>query len=150
MIRRPPRSTLFPSTTLFRSSGVKGEGIDELLEALSELAKDAQPRSDEGIFRMPVQRVFSAKGFGTILTGIPVSGSVKVGESLEIQPGGLRGKVRGIQAYHEKTDTARAGHSTAINLSDVRHDEVVRGCVLASPGFFEPARMFGAELQVIA
>jgi selenocysteine-specific elongation factor len=149
-VRDAVRGTFLEGAPILRCSGVKGEGIDELLEALSELAKDAQPRSDEGIFRMPVQRVFSAKGFGTILTGIPVSGSVKVGESLEIQPGGLRGKVRGIQAYHEKTDTARAGHSTAINLSDVRHDEVVRGCVLASPGFFEPARMFGAELQVIA
>ena len=125
------------------------DALQELKEALSELAKEAPPRSMEGVFRMPVQRVFSAKGFGTIVTGIPVSGAVKIGESLELQPGGLRGKVRGIQAYHEQAETARAGHSTAINLSDVRHDEVERGFVLSTPGFFEPATMFGAQLEVI-
>jgi len=141
--------TFLEGAPILRCSGVRGDGVDELKQALSELAQDAEPRSMEGVFRMPVQRVFSAKGIGTIVTGIPVSGSVKIGESLELQPGGLRGKVRGIQAYHEKAETARAGHSTAINLSDVRHDEVERGFVLSSPGFFEPASMFGAELKVI-
>ncbi len=142
--------TFLEGAPIVRCAGVKGEGIDELREVLCELAKQAAPRSEEGIFRMPVQRVFSAKGFGTIVTGIPVSGSVKIGETLELQPGGLRGKVRGIQAYHEKTDIARAGHSTAINLSDVKHSDVERGFVLSSPGFFEPATMFGAQLEVIA
>jgi selenocysteine-specific elongation factor len=141
--------TFLEGAPILRCSGVRGDGIEELKLALSELAKEAEPRSMEGVFRMPVQRVFSAKGFGTIVTGIPVSGSVKIGESLELQPGGMRGKVRGIQAYHEKAETARAGHSTAINLSDVRHDEVERGFVLSTPGFFEPATMFGAELEVI-
>ncbi len=141
--------TFLEGAPILRCSGVRGDGIEELKQTLSELAKEAEPRSMEGVFRMPVQRVFSAKGFGTIVTGIPVSGSVKIGEALELQPGGLRGKVRGIQAYHEKAETARAGHSTAINLSDVRHDEVERGFVLSTPGFFEPATMFGAELEVI-
>ena len=141
--------TFLEGAPILRCSGVRGDGIEELKQTLSELAEEAEPRSMEGVFRMPVQRVFSAKGFGTIVTGIPVSGSVKIGESLELQPGGLRGKVRGIQAYHEKAETARAGHSTAINLSDVRHDEVERGVVLSTPGFFEPATMFGAELEVI-
>ena len=142
--------TFLEGAPILRCSGVKGDGIDQLKELLCELAKQAEPRSEEGVFRMPVQRVFSAKGFGTIVTGIPVSGAVKIGETLELQPGGLRGKVRGIQAYHEKTDIARAGHSSAINLSDVKHAEVERGCVLSSPGFFEPSTMFGAELQVIS
>lgn len=141
--------TFLEGAPVLRCSGVRGDGIEELKETLSELAKEAPPRSMEGVFRMPVQRVFSAKGFGTIVTGIPVSGAVKIGESLELQPGGLRGKVRGIQAYHEQAETARAGHSTAINLSDVRHDEVERGFVLSTPGFFEPATMFGAQLEVI-
>jgi selenocysteine-specific elongation factor len=149
-VRDATAGTFLEGAPLVRCSGVQGEGIEELLRVLSELAQEAEPRSEEGVFRMPIQRVFSAKGFGTILTGIPVSGSVRVGEMLELQPGGLRGKVRGIQAYHEQAEVARAGHSTAINLSDVRHDQVERGFVLSSPGFFEPAQMFGAELQVIA
>ena len=144
------KGTFLEGAPILRCAGVKGEGIDELREVLCELANQAEPRSEEGVFRMPVQRVFSAKGFGTIVTGIPVSGSVRIGESLELQPGGLRGKVRGIQAYHEKTDVARAGHSTAINLSDVRHTEVERGFVLSTPGFFEAAEMFGAQLDVIS
>ena len=87
---------------------------------------------------MPVQRVFTARGFGTILTGIPVSGSVQLGDVVEILPGGQKGKLRGIQAYHESAKVARAGHSTALNIADVDHHEIERGHVVAAPGFFKP------------
>src|SRR5262249_58102295 len=90
-----------------------------------------------------------AKGFGTIVTGIPVSGSVAAGDVLEVLPRGLRGKVRGLQAYQESTERARAGHSTALNLSDVDHHEIVRGNVVATPGFFRPARMVAASLRAL-
>src|SRR5204863_1460905 len=92
-------------------SSITGLGLDELRKILYRMAAETPPRSDAGIFRMPIQRVFSAHGFGTIVTGIPVSGSVAVGDVVEILPPGLRGKVRGIQAYHETAERARAGHS---------------------------------------
>ncbi|MEZ6018681.1 MAG: hypothetical protein R3F17_00875 [Planctomycetota bacterium] len=107
------------------------------------------PHSTEGIFRMPIQRVFSARGFGTIVTGIPIAGSVSVGDVLEVLPGGLKGKVRGLQAYHESVSVAQAGHSTAINLSDVDHHLVSRGMVVAKPGFFGGVRWIGARLKTV-
>jgi selenocysteine-specific elongation factor len=130
-------------------SSLTGQGLDELRQLLYRMAAETSPRSDAGIFRMPIQRVVSAHGFGTIVTGIPVSGSIAVGDVLEILPPGVRGKVRGIQAYHDATDRARAGHSTAINLSDVDHHEVKRGDVASSPGYFKAVRLLGAQLEAL-
>src|SRR5690606_14891214 len=119
---------------------VTGEGITELRAKLDALVDAIAARTDDGLFRMPIQRVFSAKGHGTVLTGVPVSGRVEVGDVVEILPGGRTGKVRAIQAYKEGRDDAAAGHSTALNVSDVAHDEVERGFVVATPGFFRPVR----------
>ena len=141
------RGTFLAEAPILPLSSITGEGLEHFRAELFRMAAATEPRSDAGVFRMPVQRVFSAKGFGTVLTGIPVSGHVSVGEVLEVQPGARRGKVRGIQAYQESTDRARAGHSSAINLTDVSQDEVERGHVLATPGFFRPVKMVAARLE---
>jgi selenocysteine-specific elongation factor len=144
------RGTFLEGAPILPVSSITGEGLDELRATLARMALETAPRSAEGLFRMPIQRVFSAHGFGTIVTGIPVCGSVRVGDVIEIVPGGRRGKVRGLQAYHETTDRARAGHSTAINVADVDHHDVRRGDVVATPGFFLPARMLGVRMQALA
>jgi len=149
-VRETLAGTFLEDAPILRVSALSGEGLDALRAALFAEAARALPRSADGVFRMPIQRVFSAKGFGTVVTGIPVSGEVKLGDSLEILPGGQKGRVRGLQAYKQTTDRARAGHSTAINLSDVSHREVHRGCVAASPGFFRAMRMVGARLTLLA
>ena len=141
--------TFLEGAPVLAVSAVDGTGLDELRVLLAEMAAGTEPRSMEGVFRMPIQRVFSAPGFGTIVTGIPVSGALSVGDPLEILPGGFGGRVRGIQAYRQATKTARAGHSTAINLSDVEHRSVSRGCAACAPGFFHPARMLGARLTAL-
>lgn len=122
-----------------RVSSVTGEGIDELKAAIYAAVQKIQPRSSEGAFRMPVQRVFSAQGFGTVLTGIPLSGGLRVGDVVEVLTrDGQRhkGKVRGLQAYGQKVDRVRAGHSSALNVTDVDRKAVVRGDVVATPGIF--------------
>jgi len=149
-VREAVEGTFLEGAPVFRMAAVQGQGIDEFRAALFAAAAEVEPRSAEGVFRMPIQRVFSSKGFGTVVTGIPVSGGVGVGDALEILPGGLRGKVRGLQAYKQKTERARAGHSTAINLSDVSHKDVERGCVIASPGYFRAVRMVGARLTMLS
>jgi selenocysteine-specific elongation factor len=101
------------------------------------------------VFRLPIQRVFSAKGFGTVVTGIPTSGEIRVGDTLQLLPQGLLGKVRGLQAYSEGADSARAGHSCAVNLSDVDHKSVTRGNVLATPGYYRGVSMLGATLRAL-
>ncbi len=149
-VREAVEGTFLEGAPILRVSAITGEGLEALQTLLCEMAAQAEPRSAEGVFRMPIQRVFSARGFGTILTGIPVSGTVAVGETLEVLPSGQKGKVRGIQAYHEPTDRARAGHSTALNLADVDHHRVARGDVVATSGFFKPVKMVGARLTALA
>lgn len=148
-VREAVEGTFLEGAPLVEVSSIEGTGVPELKALLLKLAEETSPRPAEGVFRMPVQRVFSARGFGTILTGIPVSGRIEVGDAVEVLPGGGRGKVRGIQAYHEAADRARAGHSSALNVSDVDHHEVSRGDVVATPGYFKPQTMVGARLSVL-
>ncbi len=130
-------------------SATTGEGLEDLRAQLARLAAEAEPRSAEGVFRMPIQRVFSKQGFGTVVTGIPVSGRVAPGDVLEVLPAGVRCKVRGLQAYAEATEVGRAGHSTAINLTDLDREQAARGDVVATPGFFKAVEMVGARLRVL-
>ncbi len=154
-VREAVRGTFLEGAPIVPVSAVRGDGLEVLRAELARLAAETEPRSDAGVFRMPIQRVFSAKGFGTVVTGIPVGGRVAVGEAVEIVGGRragplrVRGRVRGIQAYHEKTDVARAGHSTALNLSDVDHHQVRRGDVVCARDFFAPVGMVGARLSVL-
>ena len=148
-VRDAISGTFLEDAPIFPLSSKTGEGLDEFRSALFAMVDETTPRSAEGVFRMPVQRVFSAKGFGTILTGIPVAGRTQLGDQLEVLPGDMKGKLRGIQAYREKVTEARAGHSTALNLSDISHREVERGMVVATPGYFRAARMVGARLCVL-
>ena len=149
-VRETLRWTFLEEAPLVRVSAPKDLGLDALRAAIEAVANAIEPRSaDRGVFRMPIQRVFSKQGFGTVVTGIPVSGRCKLGDVLEIQPSGARGKVRSLQAYRETTDAIRAGHSSAINLSDIDHREVHRGAVVATPGLFRPATLLGARIEAL-
>jgi selenocysteine-specific elongation factor len=149
-VRETLAPTFLADAPILRVSSVTGAGIDALKDVLFAMAAETEPRSAEGVFRMPIQRVFSKPGLGTVLTGIPVSGTVKPGDVLELLPAGVRGKVRGIQAYKSSSETARAGHSSAINLSDVERAAAHRGDVLATPNFFTAQRMVAARLTALA
>ena len=115
-VRDYVRGTFLDDAPLVRVSAKNGEGMDSLRDVLFSLAAGAEPRSKEGVFRMPIQRVFSKSGFGTVVTGIPVGGEARIGDVLEVLPAGMRGKVRGLNAYKRSTERVRAGHSSAINL----------------------------------
>jgi selenocysteine-specific elongation factor len=149
-VRAATRGTFLETAPILPLSSITGEGLEEFRRTLFRLASETMPRSDAGIFRMPVQRVFSAKGFGTVVTGIPVSGAVALGDVVEVLPSQRACKVRSIQAYSESRSRARAGHSAAINLSDVAVQEVTRGNVIATPGFFRPTRMIAAAFEALA
>jgi selenocysteine-specific elongation factor len=142
--------TFLENAPIFPLSSHTLEGFDAFKAKLFELAMQCEPRRADGVFRMPVQRVFSKPGFGTVCTGIPVSGSAAVGDVLEVLPAKKRGKVRSVQAYGEQHGHARAGHSSALVLVDVTREDVVRGDVVATPGYFEAVRMVAARLTVLA
>jgi selenocysteine-specific elongation factor len=148
-VRETVAGTFLEEAEIVRVSAVAGTGMDVLKERLAHMAAETVPRSADGVFRMPIQRVFSVRGFGTVVTGIPVSGQVAVGDVLEVLPSGVRGKVRGLQAYAESTDSGRAGHSTAVNLTDLDRQKAKRGDVIATPNFFSAVRMVGARFRVL-
>jgi nucleotide-binding universal stress UspA family protein len=95
---------------------------------------------------MPIQRVFSAKGHGTVVTGIPVSGAINLGDPVEVLPAGLAGKIRGIQAYQRDVDRARAGHSSALNVTDLAYKSVECGMAVCAPGVFASERFLEASV----
>ncbi|MBN1421268.1 MAG: selenocysteine-specific translation elongation factor [Planctomycetes bacterium] len=148
-VRENVRGTFLEGAPVVRVSSETGEGIDRLRAMIEAVLRDTPRRSDLGVFRMPIQRVFSAPGFGTVVTGIPISGRIAIGDPIEILPAGLRGRVRGIQAYKDAVDRARAGHSTALNISDVDYKEVRRGHVAAAPDFFGASAMFEVRFRAL-
>lgn len=148
-VRETLKGTFLEDSTIVKVSSTTGEGFEDLEEHLNTLVEEVRPRQTGGIFRMPVQRVFSPRGFGTVVTGIPVSGTARLGDTLEIVPLGEKGRVRGIQAYKEQAETARAGHSAAINLSDIDYRQVNRGMVLTQPGYFTGSTMFEAHFHYL-
>ncbi len=147
-VQKLVRGTVLEGAELVRVSSVTGEGIVELREKLERLALAVEPRASHGPFRMPIQRVFSLEGIGTVVTGIPVSGAVAPGAELEILPLGERVKVRGIHAYGGKVDEAVAGHSTALSVPDARESGVHRGMVVCAPSVFTTGDAVDVELQL--
>ncbi|WP_456419206.1 selenocysteine-specific translation elongation factor [Thermovibrio sp.] len=116
------------------------EGMEELIKELDRIAFETEPKESRGILRLPVDRSFTVKGFGTVITGTLLSGRVKVGDEVEILPAGKRVKVRGIQVHGKRVEEALAGQRTALNLSDVKKEEVGRGDLIASPGYLKPTK----------
>jgi len=130
-VRALARGTFLEGVRVVPCSNASGAGLDDVRAEIERLVARTPRRPAEGLFRMPIQRVFSVRGHGTVLTGVPLTGKVTLGDDLEILPPGLRGRIRGIQAYAEAREEAFAGHSCALNVSDVDYREVARGMVAA-------------------
>ena len=148
-IRDLLKGTKLEGADIVRVSSPAGIGIDEVKEKLEALSVEVSRTSHEGHFRMPVQRVFQLKGIGTVVTGIPLSGSVCPGDSLEFLPGSRSCKVRAVHAYGGELDRAVAGHSTALSIPDARNAPVGRGHVVAAPGIFKEGDAVDVELELL-
>ncbi len=131
-------------------SSVTGDGFHDLETAIEEIA--SRFHEDQGVprvFRMPVQRVFTAKGFGTVATGVPLSGEIRRGDTIEIVDIGIRAKIRGITAYHEPIESVRRNHSIGLNLQNVKAEQVHRGHTIAQPGCLSPVRIFEVDFECL-
>ena len=114
-------------------SSVTGAGLDSLREELVRVATDVPPRDAAGYFRLPIDRVFSVKGFGTVVTGTLISGAVAREREVEVYPSGRRLRVRGVQVHGVKVERAEAGQRTALNLADIEPAELdARRCAFRS------------------
>ena len=131
-------------------SSVTGQGIDPFISTLEEICKRLPQRKFSSIFRLPVDRVFSMKGFGTVITGTLISGQVNVGDEIMVYPKRLTSKVRGIQVHSSSVDQAGAGTRTAINFQGLDKESVLRGDVLSTPGTLIESYMVDASFLYLA
>lgn len=129
-IRREFRGTCFEKAPLAEVSALTGQGIPQLLEMIQKAAARIPEKEEKGAAWLPVDRVFTVRGFGTVVTGTLLSGQIRRGQEVTLYPSGLTCRVRGLQVYGEETEISRAGLRTAVNLADVEREQVRRGQVL--------------------
>ena len=130
-------------------SSATAAGLAELRRELERAAAAVLEKSATGHFRLPLDRAFTVKGFGTVVTGTLISGAVSKEQEVELYPVGRRLRVRGVQVYGEPAEQALAGQRTALNLADIDPSEVTRGMVLAAPGVFRAVRELDCRLELL-
>ncbi|MBV9074406.1 MAG: selenocysteine-specific translation elongation factor [Acidobacteria bacterium] len=130
-------------------SAITGMGIVQLKSELARVAAEASGRSTVSLARLPVDRAFVMKGFGTVVTGTLIAGTIRREQELELQPSGQRVRARGIQVHGAATEQAHAGERTAVNLAGVAVEELARGMMLAEPGSLEPSRQIDVRLDLL-
>ncbi len=146
-VRALVRGSFLEAAPIVRTAAISGRGIDELKQALKTLGDNAPIAADAGLFRMAVDRSFSVQGHGTVVTGTVASGSLTVGDELVLWPLDRPVRVRGMQRHDRPVEAISRGMRAAINLGGIRHTEIVRGYVLATPGYLTPTRIVTIEIQ---
>ena len=126
-----------------------GQGVPALLAELDRLAARAEPRDATGVLRLPLDRVFSVRGFGTVVTGTITRGTIRADEAVELAPGGFRARVRGLESHGRPVAEARAGQRVAVNLSGAERADVARGQVLTHPGQLDSVTVAAVRLTLL-
>lgn len=149
-IREFVAGTFLEDAAIMPVSSKTGAGLEELKAELSLLAEGISPKKGDGPFRLPVDRVFTVAGFGTVVTGTLLSGEIKIGDELELLPARHRGRVRGIQAHGTRSDTGQAGQRLAVNLQGIDLDQAHRGDLVVPPDIFRTSRRVDVRLEHLA
>ncbi|MDH4027730.1 MAG: selenocysteine-specific translation elongation factor [Nitrospirota bacterium] len=148
-VRKFAEGTFLDGAEIVPVSSKTGHNMDLLKEKIRELALSVEPKSVNGIFRLPVDRIFTLKGFGTVVTGTAISGSISLDDPVEVLPKGTGTKVRGLQSHGRMLDRAFAGQRVAMNLQGVSKEEVQRGDVIAAPGSIKTTHVVDASLEIL-
>lgn len=148
-IRLAVKNTVLESVPIIRVSSRTHQGIPELLHALSDCLTNRPPRPDLGRPRLPVDRVFTMPGFGTVVTGTLSDGILHTGDEVEILPSGLYARIRGLQTHRQYEEFAIPGSRTAVNLAGINVDQVRRGNVIASPGTYQPTQRIDVRFRLL-
>jgi selenocysteine-specific elongation factor len=148
-VRTAVAGTVLEDAPLVRVSAKTGSGIDALIQVLETVLAGHPPRPDLGRARLPIDRVFTLPGFGTVVTGTLSDGSLRQAEEVEILPQGIRGRVRGLQSHKRKMDAAQPGSRTAVNISGVDVEDIRRGDVLAGPGRYRPTQRVDVHFRLL-
>lgn len=139
-IRTFLKGTFLEASPIVPVSALTGAGLPDLLNELNQIAAGIEEKGDAGLFRLPIDRVFSMKGFGTVVTGTLVSGSIQTGEDVTVLPHRINSRIRGMQVHNQSVSLAESGQRTAINLQGIEKATIARGDVLTRPGTLETTR----------
>ena len=131
-------------------SSLSGAGLDDLRAAIDDMLNHVPAHTESGRPRLPIDRVFTIAGFGTVVTGTLIDGPLDLAQEIEIQPGGMRGRIRGLQSHRAKVERATPGSRTAVNLSGLAVEDLARGQVLTAPGWLTPTNLIDAQLRLVA
>src|ERR1022692_1498455 len=131
-------------------SSMTGAGLDELKRAMITAAAEVRSRDSRALARLPIDRVFTMKGFGTVVTGTLVAGTIRREEEMEVFPTGRRVRVRGVQVHGQASDAAVAGQRTALNLAGASTEDLSRGMTLAPPAMFSATRRVDVRLRLLS
>ncbi|UCG91194.1 MAG: selenocysteine-specific translation elongation factor [candidate division WOR-3 bacterium] len=148
-VRELLHDSFLENAPIISVSNTTKDGIDELKKILDELISQTEAKADRGVFRLPIDRSFTMKGFGTVVAGTTLSGKIKIGDTLELLPSKKKVKVRGIEVHNKKVSESGTGFRTAINIVGVEKEEITRGDVLAQPGFYEPSQYLNVSLYLL-
>jgi len=148
-VRNLVKATALASAPILTVSSVTGEGIENLKKALSEILIEDTPRMDLGRPRLPIDRIFTMTGFGTVVTGTLLDGELEVGQEVVILPRGNVGRIRGLQSYKTKYSHIEPGNRVAVNLSGINVDQIKRGEVLVLPGKYIPTNVIYAHVRIL-
>ena len=149
-VREFLKDSFLESSPMLRVSSLTGEGIPQLIEMLRDFARKIKPKDAAGVFRLPIDRCFTMRGFGTVITGTLVAGQIQKEEEVEIFPPERTVRVRNIQVHGRAANEARAGQRTALNLQGVDVADIVRGMVLTAPGLFKASSMFDCHFELLS
>lgn len=142
--------TVLADAPILPVSARTGYGLAELRAAISQQLQTAEPRPNLGRPRLPIDRVFSLQGFGTVVTGTLLGGALRVGDGVEIQPSGLLGRIRGLQSHKTKREIALPGNRVAVNVTGVDKDDLERGQVLTAEGVLRPTLLVDVAYRHLA
>jgi selenocysteine-specific elongation factor len=143
------KGTVLEQSPVVTVSAVTRKGIPELLELIALAVEEVDPKAGQGQPRLPVDRVFTITGFGTVVTGTLHSGILKVGENVEVQPEGLTARVRSVQVHGEKVESAEAGQRVAVNLAGLEIEQIERGSVVTGPKMIKPSQRLDVRLLLL-
>jgi selenocysteine-specific elongation factor len=143
------QGTFLDGAPILPISNITGEGFDGFMKALHALVRSIKPKTAEGVFRLPIEKVFSVKGHGTVVTGIPQAGSATLGDEIVLLPQGLAGRITGLQVYGRDAEAARAGQCAAVNVRHWDPKVIHRGDTVTVPGFFRPADWYVCQLRLL-
>ncbi len=148
-IRAAVAGTVMQDAPIVRVSARAKTGLDELLSTLADILGEKPARLDLGRPRLPIDRVFSMSGFGTVVTGTLSDGNLALGDEVVVLPSGAKGRIRGLQTHKKKEERAVPGSRTAVNISGIAVEQVTRGEVVAQPGQYQPTRRVDARIRLL-